>query len=161
MHKSGDVFEVLGTLDEFNSYLGVATAFIPESNNKKLLRNIQNDIFLIGDSFAGKIVSTKTISHLEGRLQDIERNIDKLDKVNRQLKNFILPGGSKASAFLHVGRSTCRRLERVVCNYTKKQKQKNINVIIKYLNRLSDYLFVLARYYNNKGSEDVIWKKNL
>ena len=161
VHKSDEIFGVLGTLDELNSFLGVAATFIPENTGKKKIRKIQDDLFLIGDCFAGKTVDSKTTKYLEARLSEIETNIDKMEKVNRPLKNFILPGGTKASAFIHLGRATCRRLERVVCHYVRKENRKDSEVIIKYLNRISDYLFVLARYYNSKGTEDLVWKKGL
>ena len=95
------------------------------------------------------------------RVDYIEKKIDSFNKELAPLSSFILPGGSESSTYLHIARTVTRRAERKVCALSKKERINPVAII--YLNRLSDLLFVLARYTNNKGKKDILWKpgKNL
>ena len=97
----------------------------------------------------------------EKRIKTVEEKIDNFNKELSSLNSFILPGGSESSTYLHIARTVTRRAERKIVALSKKEKINPITII--YLNRLSDLLFVLARYTNNKGKKDILWKpgKNL
>lgn len=154
--KADLVFDVIGTLDELNANLGL----LHTSRNtklKKVVFELQNDLFTLGSLLAG---STINISWNE-RVEWLESQIDLFDSNLPNLQNFILPGGSKNAVYLHNCRAICRRLERTYVLYFQKIKEKPDQNIQKYLNRLSDLLFVLARYVNFKlGIKDLIWKLN-
>lgn len=158
--KSDAVFVVLGTLDELNSILGLL-----HHTKKTHLRNtileIQSNLMLLGSWLAGNPQIEKIPSFLLKKTSKIETEINSLDSLNKPIKNFILPGGSIESAGLHVGRTVARRLERQLVLYFSKNKLKGHDNVLKYINRLSDYLFVLARYYNGKGKKDIVWKSSL
>lgn len=133
--KSNKIIEALGSLDELNAVLG--TIELPQ------IVEIQKDLMLINASIAGfKTVIPKA--------EKLEKEIDKMERTLPKLKNFILPQGQ-----LHVARAVCRRAERKVVDSGRGQ-----NDILKYLNRLSDYLFVLARYENHKKRvREIVWKQ--
>jgi cob(I)alamin adenosyltransferase len=141
----------IGAVDEVNSFLGIiATNTDPEL--RKILREIQKELFLIGSILAGaklRFYSTK--------IKRLEKQIDEMDKILPPLKNFIFPGGTEVGAQLHFSRSLARRTERVVARLSKKEKVHP--QIIKYLNRLSDLLFMLARKVNSDAKiKEEIWK---
>lgn len=151
-----------GSLDELNSWLGLIAAEEPDSDLEENLRDIQNKIFNISSELAtppenknaGKL--TESISNKDFIL--LEKLIDRIQDKLPPLKNFILPGGSKLSSYYHIARTVCRRAERYIVG-VKRKSGVNENIEI-YINRLSDLLFVLARYANkNKNVEDVLWKK--
>jgi len=147
-----------GTVDELNSSLGVAVSFIQDKKTSKILQNIQNELFNIGAELAdpGKL---KKIQLENYKTTALESTIDKYDAALPRLDTFIAPGGVKEAAFLHQARTVCRRAEREVVALAKKGKT-NPNIIA-YLNRLSDLLFVLARYSNKKARrKEVSWKKD-
>ena len=112
----------------------------------------------MGAVIAGKKPDKAWVSAVAQKTIQIEKEIDKLDSKNKPIKNFILPGGSVPSAYLHVIRSVCRRTERQLVALNKRKNSKERVEIARYLNRLSDYLFVLARYYNKNGRGDIVWK---
>lgn len=151
-----------GTVDELNAILGVA---ISELMNKELIdviKNLQNDLFTVGSDLASpqdKENKNFVIPRVDTNLiMQLEVLIDKYDSQLPELKNFILPGGLKGSAILHHARTVCRRAEREVVSLSKVDM---INHEIEvYLNRLSDLLFVLARFENfSNNSEDIVWHK--
>lgn len=142
--KSDDIFEVVGALDELNSFLGWAASLSSED----LLRPIQNDLFEIG--FA--VMSAEPFDVQGARVAWLEAQIDRIDAENRPLTRFILPGGSPPAAVVHCARAVCRRAERVLVGFEAAAS------IIRYLNRLSDFLFVLGRRLNN-GAE-VYWERS-
>lgn len=141
----------IGAVDEVNSFLGIiASNADPEL--RKILREIQKELFLIGSILAGanlRFYSTK--------IRRLEKQIDEMDKILPPLKNFIFPGGTEIGAQLHFSRSLTRRAERAVVRLNKKERVKP--QIIRYLNRLSDFLFMLARKVNSDGEvKEEIWK---
>ncbi len=141
----------IGAVDELNSFLGMAKSKINDSDLKNILEKIQGDLFLVGSGLAGSSISVS-----EENVKWIENNIVNLEKDLPQLKNFILPGGSEASADLHVARSVCRRAEREIVSFSKEEE---INPeILKYINRLSDLLFTLARKVDSRNKiEEKTW----
>lgn len=148
-----------GTLDELNAALGVAlTATTPGAASlaARLLR-VQGELFQLGAELAtprGKTVSTDLIG--ESHVQQMEKEIDEMEKGLAPLKSFILPGGSPLSAHLHLARTICRRAERelVVLHRAEPLRAE----VMQYANRLSDYLFVASRFANHlAGTADVPW----
>ena len=152
--------EAYGTLDEVNAVIGLArleTAADPVLD--AALGRIQNDLFDVeadlclaekGPGGARLTVTELQVSWLEGE-------IDRLNGELAPLKSFILPGGSAASAWLHLARTVCRRAERVMVALKDQPGEEVSAPSLKYVNRLSDYLFVAGRHANDKGSGDVLW----
>jgi cob(I)alamin adenosyltransferase len=156
--KSDLRLHTIGTIDELNSFIGLVVAHLGTKAIiiKKELQLIQNDLLDIGSALA--MPSVVPITHLEKRVCDFEKIMDELTVKMPQLNQFILPGGSKSASFLHVARTVTRRAERNMVDLMKKGKIDQM--IVKYLNRLSDLLFTMARYvnYHDKQKEQV-WKK--
>lgn len=147
--------EAYGTVDELNSFIGLALAHGAHQEISAYLFRIQNELFDVGAELAlAETVKTPRIQ--PDHVLKIEEQIDALSDKLPPLTQFILPGGSKAASYLHVARTVCRRAERQVVSL---HSESNINPeIIHYLNRLSDYLFVAARYQNHREQiPDVIW----
>lgn len=155
--KTDAVYAVLGTLDELNASLGVLHQSRSTSLKKQVVE-IQSDLFMLGSWLAGSPKAEVFGRHLAKRVIGFEKYIDDMDSQNKPIKNFILPGGSFESGFLHISRTVSRRFERQLVLYFDKHNQKGSEYLLKYANRLSDYLFVLARYYNKKGRNDLVWK---
>lgn len=154
LSKNDPRVEACGTVDELNALLGLVVAFADEPELKELLTAVQRDLFLIGAELAGsKKIRRITLQ----KISDLENVIDKVEEKLPTLRRFILPGGTKMAALLHVARAVCRRAERRVVAVADREK---INKqIITYLNRLSDMLFVLARAANRKKRvEEPLWK---
>ncbi|MBW9141010.1 MAG: cob(I)yrinic acid a,c-diamide adenosyltransferase [Candidatus Aramenus sp.] len=148
--KYDEVVEALGDLDELNSLLGVVSSLYPEV--KEILEEVQNDVFSISSEIAGFDMG---FSNTE--VEKLEKGIAGLDKELPPLNNFVLPGGSLPASFLHLSRAVCRRAERSVVKLYAQGKAKEVHV--KYLNRLSSLLFVLALWVNLKtGHNNVVWK---
>lgn len=151
--------EAYGTVDELNSIIGVCRASNPANEIDSILEEIQNDLFTLGadlatpfDSNASKI---KRIT--SGEITRLEKHIDAIDPQLEPLKVFILPGGSRSAAMLHFARTICRRAERLVVQLSKEEEVGEHPVI--YLNRLSDLLFVIARWSNALShTAEVKWK---
>jgi cob(I)alamin adenosyltransferase len=146
--------DAYGTIDELNSFIGLARATFPESPLDAELERVQNDLFSIGaqlaapgnDRFPG--ADPVRVAELEGAIDNAEGEL-------APLMNFILPGGTLAAAQLHVARTVCRRAERIIVSLGHDAPETTIV----YLNRLSDFLFVAARLSNRKlGAEDVVWR---
>src|SRR3989344_3696019 len=144
--KSDKKVETYGTVDELNSAIGAASAFIKIKSINKELEEIQNDLLEIGSSLA--VSTTLPADQLKNRPQEFEKLIDKLTKQLPPLSQFILPGGGKGGAHLHVARTIARRAERRVVGLSRTEKVDEIIII--YLNRLSDLLFTMARFVNFK-----------
>ena len=142
--------EAYGTVDELNSFLGAARASWPSSPLDELFARIQSDLFTIGAHLAAP-GSTRFPGADPARVAELEQSIDAMESELAPLRNFILPGGCAAAAQLHIARTVCRRAERLVVALRDEAS-------IVYLNRLSDWLFVAARYANLKHSvDDVVW----
>jgi cob(I)alamin adenosyltransferase len=148
-----------GDVDELNSVLGVVCAHAADAARIDELRRIQCDLFVVGAELAknpDKEVDLGMTLVSETDIQRLERAIDELDRTLAPLKTFILPGGSMAATFLHVARTTCRRAERAVVLLAQSETVRG--ELIRYLNRLSDLLFTLARAENQQaGIPDVPW----
>ena len=157
--------EAYGNIDEANSSIGLAISIMVNSSSQNteiinLLTKVQSDLFDIGADLCKPISQTnndeKRIQISEKKLVDIENKIDNLNKNLKPLNSFILPGGNSTSAHLHLARTIVRRAERSITYLAEKE---SINpFIIKYINRLSDLLFVIARVLNNNGKGDILWK---
>lgn len=154
--------EAYGTVDELNSVLGLVVAKLPQAMEdwRGPLASVQSDLFTIGAILATPKTGAAKPEHIpelaEGRVETLEDWIDKLDEELTPLKAFVLPGGSELAATLHLARSVARRSERRVVALAKGEEVEP--VVIKYLNRLSDFLFTLARAANaRQGVADVEW----
>jgi cob(I)alamin adenosyltransferase len=167
--KSNERIEAYGDVDELNSFLGLLAAHLPREHAGMLseIHRIQSDLFHIGAWLATSpdSASTRMLNEIsDDSVGFLESAIDRMENELIPLQNFILPGGHPTSALAHVGRTICRRAERHVVQLTGtetgRQMPDSLNNLIIYLNRLSDYLFVLARYCNFiAGIEDVAWTK--
>ena len=149
-----------GTVDELNSYLGLVDHLMPtHSGQKKVIRQVQDRLFVIGSQLA-KDQKARQIQLPQLDSDDVlllERAIDAMTDKLPPLTSFILPGGSQAASYCHVARCVCRRAERKVVALSLKDYVDPLMII--YLNRLSDYLFVLARFLNKqKGIKDIPWR---
>ncbi|MEW6196269.1 MAG: cob(I)yrinic acid a,c-diamide adenosyltransferase [Bacteroidota bacterium] len=151
-----------GTVDELNSILGLTAIEVQTDELKSIIKSIQNDLFTLGSDLATPMEKENknfVIPRIDEKFSlRLESLIDKFDTQLPGLKNFILPGGSKGAGYLHLARTVCRRAEREVVSLSK---VVDIGThIIVYLNRLSDLLFVLARFENfSNGIEDISWQK--
>lgn len=157
--KSDLRVEAYGTIDEMNSTIGVAlSSKYKVLSIKKELCEIQNDLLEIGSALANP--KSKQLNYLEKRVKEFEDFIDKITTQMPKLNNFILPGGGRGGAMLHLARTICRRAERRVVELGE-SKEIDRNIII-YLNRLSDLLFVMARFVNFKEKKrQIIWSKKI
>lgn len=151
--KNDPRIDAYGTVDELNSFLGVVLAIDPDAQ----LLEVQRDLFEIGAHLASP--GTSRFAGVEAsRIEALERGIDAMEAELAPLKSFILPGGTAAAAQLHVARTVCRRAERLVVALHDDDPATQSSIT--YLNRLSDYLFVAARYANRKaGVDDVPWTR--
>ena len=154
--KASAIPHAIGTVDELNANIGMALALIHEHlepnsiDIKTIFTDIQDDLFVIGSYLAG---NKSKLDKLENNIKKFEQGIDLLTAFLPELKNFILPGGSIVGAQLHICRTVCRRAERMVVDVEENE------TILKYLNRLSDVLFMAARAANHElGVEEVLWK---
>ncbi|MTI88164.1 MAG: cob(I)yrinic acid a,c-diamide adenosyltransferase [Balneolaceae bacterium] len=155
--KSSKRINAYGTVDELNSILGTAVAFGVSEKGNELLETIQQQLFVLGADLATPISKKVRIKRIGSDEVDfLEQHIDEMEKTLEPLKNFILPGGSKAGATLHYARTVCRRAERI--SVECRQEEDISKAAITYMNRLSDFLFVMARYENKQaGTEEKSW----
>ena len=145
-----------GTVDELNSAVGLARAFKPDKKTDAILAGIQNDLFNLGAELA--TLGRSRIRIEPARITALEKLMDELTPKLGPLREFILPGGSPVAAQLHVARTICRRAERFCVRLAREDRIGA--TVVPYLNRLSDALFVLARWANKKqGVKEVCWKK--
>jgi cob(I)alamin adenosyltransferase len=151
-----------GTVDELNAILGIVSIYCSKKI-KKIILQIQNDLFDLGadlcipDGQENKRNKVKRIKISNKQVTRLEKVIDEINKELEPLNSFILPGGVLSAAYLHHSRTVTRRAERLVVQLDSSNKGSINKNIIKYLNRLSDLLFVLARYENKKGKGDILW----
>jgi cob(I)alamin adenosyltransferase len=157
VRKDDARIEAYGTIDELNSFLGVARAGWPASSLDGQLHLIQSDLFDIGAHLASPGTS-RFAGPDPARVAALEQTIDEMESDLAPLKTFILPGGTLAAANLHVARTICRRAERLVVSL--RDEDEATKASITYLNRLSDFLFVAARFANHQqGLADVPWTR--
>lgn len=151
--KCEELVDAYGSMDELNSWVGLVVCESKQEHLKKLFDDIQSDLFTIGGNLAGWKAD---LIMLDIRVTQMEVEIDAMESKLPELTNFILPGATKEAAHIHIARSITRRVERQVVALA--QKQTIDASIIKYLNRLSDLFFVLARFINkNAKVPEVIW----
>ena len=151
-----------GTVDEVNAAIGIArrhAATDPELD--AMLARIQNDLFDVGADLClpdkGRGPGGARLDVTEAQVEWLERQIDRLNAGLEPLRSFVLPGGSAAAADLHLARTVCRRAERLIAELKDKPGESVTPAVLKYVNRLSDFLFVAARFSNDKGTADVLW----
>ena len=151
--KCEELVDVYGSIDELNSWIGLTISKIKNQKSKIFLEQVQSDLFTIGSVLAGW---KGDLSMLSGRVSEMEKRIDAMEKDLPELRNFILPGGTEVGSFVHIARAICRRVERQTVALA--QKQPADPIIIKYLNRLSDLFFMLARFINKlEKKQEVVW----
>ncbi len=152
-----------GTIDEVNAALGVARLHTTgDAALDAALSRIQNDLFDVGADLCtpgkGKGPGGARLSVTENQVMWLETEIDRLNAELSPLRSFVLPGGSAAGAYLHLARTICRRAERLIAELKDEAGEEVSAEVLKYVNRLSDFLFVASRYANGKGSGDVLWQ---
>ena len=156
--KSSSRIEAYGTVDELNSVVGLAASHGLSEQGTQWTKKVQEDLFVLGADLASPPTSKTRINRIdEETITFLEDAIDAMEENLEPLKNFILPGGSQQGATLHMARTVCRRAERaaVKCSETEELSQ----LTIKYLNRLSDFFFVMARFENkHAGEPEESWK---
>lgn len=154
--------EAFGTVDEANACIGLArlhTAGMAEID--AMLARIQNDMFDLGADLCtpdrGKPLEWEPLRIVDAQVKRLEKEIDALNKRLQPLKSFILPGGSPAAAALHLARTVTRRAERCMVTLARAEGEIVGPAALKYVNRLSDFLFVAGRIVNDEGRADVLW----
>lgn len=163
MSKCCERLESYGTVDELNSHIGVLITYCMDRRDAAFLTDVQGKLFVVGGYLAtdnsthpvrqGNIVTPEMVT-------EVEQEIDRLQALLPPLRLFILPGGSRASAYAHVCRTVCRRAEREILRLAECGAEVDDNVSA-YVNRLSDYFFTLARKLNvDNGVDDVVWRRN-
>ena len=156
--------ETYGTVDELNSWIGLINDQLNDDEFKSILKEIQDRLFTIGSSLATdaeKESKMKLPDLHSGDIEFLEKLIDEMTGKLPEMKSFILPGGHVAVSSIHVCRCVCRRTERLAVAMQQNDLFVD-NQVIKYLNRLSDYLFTLARYAGQKlGVEEIPWKARI
>jgi len=162
--KSDLRIEAYGTIDELNSWVGHIMDFINDFSANNMLSQIQDRLFTIGSSLACDPKKETKLSIPDLHEEDVKRLEEGIDTMNEtlpEMKHFILPGGHSSVSVTHIARCVCRRAERCCVNLNAHDGDVN-PLIIKYLNRLSDYLFVLARYTGKlHNATEVVWKPRL
>lgn len=148
-----------GEVDEANAVLGIVLLHV-EGPEAEILRRIQNDLFDIGADLCVPIVEDAEYPALrvtQAQVDWLEVQIDRLNAELAPLNSFVLPGGTKAAAFLHQARTVVRRAERVLVALLAAPDEPVNRLVLVYLNRLSDLLFVMSRTLNNNGGNDILW----
>ena len=159
--KSNIRIESYGTVDELNSFIGLVGDYLSNSEIKTILKEIQDRLFTVGSSLACDPDKEPLMKIPDLKEQDVallESEIDKMNELLPPMKNFILPGGHVAVSTTHIARCVCRRAERLCVGINELGGFVD-PLVIKYLNRLSDYLFVLARYIGHINNvQEIVWK---
>lgn len=163
--SKGDLrIEAYGSVDELNSYVGLLWDYTDDDDTKKILKEIQDRLFTIGSELAvdpEKSGNMPVPDLHESDIELLEREMDRMDTTLPTMKHFILPGGAPVVSFAHLARTVCRRAERN-CIRLNEAEQNVSPLIIKYLNRLSDYFFMVARYIGHiNGIPEIIWKARM
>ena len=151
--------EAYGDVDELNSFIGAAASFLKDDDLVSMLAEVQKDLFSVGAQLADpgfKNQSRAKFQLSKDRILALENAIDSFETELQPLRQFILAGGGNGGALLHVARTVCRRAERRVVSLSEKV-EVHPNVV-EYLNRLSDFLFVIARLVNyREGKQEIVW----
>ncbi len=152
-----------GTLDEANAAIGIARLHTAgEAALDSALERIQNDLFDVGADLTtpgkGKGPGGARLTVTAAQVSWLEGEIDRLNGELEPLRSFVLPGGLPAAAYLHLARTVCRRAERLIAELKDKPDESVTPEVLHYVNRLSDYLFVAARYANDRGKLDMLWR---
>ena len=159
--KASARVEAYGAVDELNAFIGLARrATAEEATIDPILARIQNDLFDLGADLSTPkraIGTPPALRIIADQVARLEREIDALNEGLEPLTSFVLPGGSAAAAALHVARTVCRRAERVAVAFAQEDGEAAHDQAMRYLNRLSDLLFVAARFANARGAGDVLW----
>jgi len=155
--KSNERIMSYGAIDELNSTLGIAISLDLDKEVKKILVKIQNDLFIVGSDLANPDMSNTKIRTTEKMVEFLEKTIDDFEPELPILNSFILPGGTLLASILHLSRTIARRAETHVVALSQNEEISKDAAV--YLNRLSDFLFILARLINKrKNIPDIIWK---
>ena len=159
VRKHDDRVEAYGDVDELNSFIGAASSFLLDPSLVSVLSDIQRDLFSVGAQLADPRFRERARAKSElsrERIVALENAIDGFDAELPPLRQFILAGGGHAGAMLHVARTVCRRAERRVVSLSEKVEVSPD--VIEYLNRLSDFLFMMARAVNHReGKQEIPW----
>ncbi len=154
--------ESYGTVDEANACIGMArlhAAALPDLD--RMLMRIQNDMFDLGADLctpdSGEPLAYEPLRIVQSQVERLEREIDELNAALEPLRSFVLPGGSTLAAHLHLARTVTRRAERLMTELVAQPGERVGSAAMKYVNRLSDFLFVASRWVNAKGEGDVLW----
>jgi cob(I)alamin adenosyltransferase len=154
-----------GTIDELNACLGLARLHTSDQLAiDAMLARIQNDLFDLGadlctpDQGKGKGPGGARLAVTDAQVTRLEQEIDTLNEDLAPLRSFVLPGGTPAAAALHLARTVCRRGERMMVELSDRPGEEVSAAALKYVNRLSDFLFVAARYANDQGARDILWQ---
>ena len=154
--------ESYGTIDELNSYIGLIIDSMQTKEDTKILFEIQDRLFTVGSVLASDPEKSKMkIPDLHiADVELLETEMDKMDLILPELKNFILPGGNLSASYCHVARCVCRRAERLVVHLSTETEVPEI--VIRYLNRLSDFLFMFSRkLVHDSGSNEIAWRPRM
>ena len=159
--KSCERLEAYGTVDELSSHLGLLASMLPDGEDKDLIIRIQNNLFSVCSNLATDQSQTPLYDSAklpDGEIEVLEQEVDKIMNLLPERQGFILPGGTQAAAQAHVCRTVCRRAERRIVSLSEVAQISPETQ--QYINRLSDYLFVLAKKINfNAGMSEIIWQK--
>ncbi|GAA4375420.1 cob(I)yrinic acid a,c-diamide adenosyltransferase [Hymenobacter koreensis] len=157
--KSSLRIEAYGTVDELNSWIGLVRDQDVSTPHRPLLKQVQDRLFTIGATLASdpERARMQLPDLLDTDVEALEREMDRMNEILPELRNFILPGGHQSVSYAHVARCVCRRAERLAI--ALREESFVPDLVVMYLNRLSDYLFVLSRLMSHDlGSEEVVWQ---
>jgi cob(I)alamin adenosyltransferase len=151
-----------GTVDEVNSTIGLVRLHTGTlADLDAMLARIQNDLFDLGADLCspdkGKGPGGARLAIVDAQVTRLEHEIDALNQDLTPLRSFVLPGGTPAAAYLHLARTVCRRAERLMVELAATSEETVSAAALRYVNRLSDFLFVASRHANDKGARDVLW----
>jgi len=162
IEKNSLRIEAIGSVDEVNSTIGLAILYCSEEPIKILLQKIQNNLFDMGADLCVPDLDTELdyqpLRITQEQVDFLETQIDLYNAQLNPLTSFVLPGGTSASAYMHLCRTITRRAERIICALRDETSNDSINLVLCYINRLSDLFFVLGRYLNDKGKNDILWQ---
>jgi cob(I)alamin adenosyltransferase len=165
--KTAPRIAAYGTVDETNAFIGLARQYLSGADSAidAMLARIQNDLFDLGADLCmplhGSQSADEPLRIIDAQVLRLEAEIDQMNSELKPLTSFVLPGGSLAAATLHVARTVCRRAEREMAGLAAQEPGSIGSPALKYVNRLSDFLFVASRYINDHGAADVLWQPGL